>query len=61
MEKVKSYNLGFAWVDVWFDNGKYLFEPYIVKRNGAGRSAKATAEELILLIELLNRAKQDYS
>ena len=60
MNKIKQYNLGYAWVDVWQDDkGRAFFESYVVKRDASGRSAKATAEETICIMELLNKATNE--
>lgn len=60
MQKIKPFNIGYVWVDVWQEGEKYFFEPYVVKRDGSGRSAKASTEELIIMIELLNKAKREF-
>ncbi len=55
MTKIDSAHIGFVWVDVWQEeNGKVLFEPYVVKRDGMGRSAKYTIPEILSMQQLVS-------
>ena len=61
MIKKDTFKIGFAWLDVWQEaSGKYLFEPYVVKRDASGRSSKYTVEESIAMQKLLQRAFEIY-
>lgn len=61
MIKVASFHIGFVWLDVWQEeSGKCLFEPYVVKRDGSGRSAKYTMDELLCMQKLCDKHAADY-
>jgi len=60
MEKIDTLKNGYVWLDVWKEGSKYLFEPYVVKRDGTGRSAKYTSGELLIINMLINKAMEKY-
>ena len=60
MEKIETFKNGYVWLDIWSDNNRIYFEPYVVKRDGSGRSSKYTIEEILVMKELKNIAIKKY-
>lgn len=61
MRKIDTLRSGYVWLDIWEDSeSRMFFEPYVVKRDGNGRSAKYTSDELLTVRELENIALSKY-